>query len=100
VSGHRPSVDALFRSAARLGPDVVGVILTGMGRDGADGLADIRKAGGQTIGQSAATCTVYGMPRAAQELGGVAEQLDLDRIGPAILKAAARSRKEAAHAGR
>lgn len=98
VSGHRPSVDALFRSAARLGENVVGVILTGMGRDGAEGLAEIRKAGGMTIGQNAETCTVYGMPRAAQELGAVDEQLDLGRIGPAILKAAARSEKEAAHA--
>ena len=100
VSGHRPSVDALFHSAARLGGDVVGVILTGMGRDGAEGLAAIRRAGGRTIGQSAATCTVYGMPRAAFELGAVEQQLDLVRIGPAILSAASRTVKEPVHARR
>lgn len=89
ISGHRPSVDALFQSAARAGAGVVGAILTGMGRDGAEGLAAIRRAGGWTIGQDQTTSTVYGMPRVARELGGVAEQLPLGRIGPAILKAAA-----------
>lgn len=88
-SGHRPSVDVLFRSAAALGTQAVGALLTGMGRDGAAGLAEIRRAGGITIAQDAASATVYGMPRAAQELGAVSRQLALARIGPAILTAAA-----------
>lgn len=89
VSGHRPSVDALFNSAARLGASVVAVLLTGMGRDGAAGMLKIRQAGGHTIGQDERTCVVYGMPRVAHELGGVAEQLPIERIGPAILAATA-----------
>ena len=92
-AGHRPSVDALFRSAATLGAQAVGVLLTGMGRDGAAGLAEIHHAGGITIAQDAASATVYGMPRAAQELGAVTRQLPLGRIGPAILAAAATSEK-------
>lgn len=96
VSGHRPSVDALFNSAARLGPGVVGVLLSGMGRDGAEGLAAIRQAGGMTIAQNEATSTVYGMPRAAQELGAVQQQLPIDGIAKAVL-AAARSDERIAH---
>ena len=97
VSGHRPSVDMLFESAARAGPDIVGVLLTGMGRDGARGLAAIRAAGGRTIGQDESSSTVYGMPRVAWELGAVQQQLPLDRIGPAILKAAAITAERAEH---
>lgn len=89
MSGHRPSVDRLFLSAAGLGPDVVGVLLTGMGRDGAQGLAAIRAAGGWTIAQNAATSAVYGMPRAAVEMGAVCEELPIEEIGPALLRAAA-----------
>jgi len=88
VSGHRPSVDALFGSAAALGPHTVAALLTGMGRDGAAGMAKIKKAGGWTIAQDEKTCVVYGMPRAAVELGAVEQQLPIQRIGPAILKAA------------
>lgn len=85
VSGHRPSVDALFRSvAASVGAGAVGVILTGMGEDGADGLLAMRKAGAWTIGQDAASCVVYGMPRAAWEKGAVSVQLPLDRIADGI----------------
>lgn len=85
VNGHRPSVDALFRSVARhLGPAAVGVILTGMGRDGADGLRAMRDAGAATLGQDAATSLVYGMPRTAFEAGGVERQLPLHRIGAEI----------------
>lgn len=97
VSGHRPSVDVLFHSAAALGPDAVGVLLTGMGRDGADGLAAMHRAGSWTIGQDEASSTVYGMPRAAHEMGAVAQQLPLSRIGPALLSAAARSTERSRH---
>lgn len=87
VSGHCPSVDVLFNSVARTAKDrSVGVILTGMGRDGAGGLLSIRQAGGRTLGQDESTCVVYGMPRAAYELGAVERQLPLERLGPAIRK--------------
>ena len=92
VSGHRPAVDVLFRSAVQLGPEVVAVLLTGMGSDGADGMAEIRAAGGWTIAQDEASSTVYGMPRSAVELGAVAQQLPIDRIGGAVLQAARRER--------
>ena len=88
VSGHRPSVDALFLSAVRFGPSVVAALLTGMGRDGAEGMLKIRQAGGHTIGQNKGSCVVYGMPRVAHEIGGVVDQLPIERIGPALLKAA------------
>ncbi|MAC76889.1 MAG: chemotaxis protein CheB [Rhodobacteraceae bacterium] len=89
ISGHRPSVNALFDSAVRFGTSVVAVLLTGMGRDGAEGMLKIRQSGGHTIGQDKRTCVVYGMPRVAHDLGGVAEQLPIERIGPAILAASA-----------
>ena len=85
VSGHRPSVDVLFDSVARLDQQAVGVILTGMGRDGAQGLLAMRQAGARTLGQDESSSVVYGMPRAAFELGAVERQLPLGRIGPAIL---------------
>lgn len=85
VSGHRPSCDVMFSSVARLGPAAVGVILTGMGRDGAAGLLKLRSSGGQTIGQDAATSLVYGMPGAAFEIGAVARQLPLDEIAAAAI---------------
>ena len=85
VSGHRPSVDVLFESVARLDQQAVGVILTGMGRDGAQGLLTMRQAGARTLGQDESTSVVYGMPRAAHELGAVERQLPVGRIGPAIL---------------
>lgn len=90
-AGHRPSVDALFSSLARLGPRAVGVILTGMGRDGAEGLLSMRAAGAPTLGQDAATSLVYGMPRAAQELGAVERQLPIEAIGAAALALCARA---------
>lgn len=85
VSGHCPSVDVLFGSVARAaGAAAVGVILTGMGRDGAAGLRAMRGAGAATLGQSERTCVVYGMPRAARELGAVEEEHDLDRLAARI----------------
>lgn len=86
VSGHRPSVDVLFESVASVvGKRSVGVILTGMGRDGAAGLAAMRAAGARTIGQDEDTSVVYGMPRVAYESGAVETQVPLGRIASAIL---------------
>ncbi|NTE85376.1 protein-glutamate O-methylesterase CheB [Agrobacterium rubi] len=94
VNGHRPSVDVLFDSVAELaGRNAVGVILTGMGRDGAAGLLKMRHAGARTVGQNEKTCVVYGMPRVAHELGAVETQLPLNAIGEEILKLTA-ARKE------
>lgn len=94
VNGHRPSVDVLFDSVAELaGRNAVGVILTGMGRDGAAGLLKMRHAGARTIGQDEKSCVVYGMPRVAHELGAVERQLPLAAIGEEILKLTA-ARKE------
>lgn len=86
VNGHCPSVDVLFNSVAKAAPNAcVGVILTGMGRDGASGLLQMRKAGADTIGQDAESSLVYGMPKTAFEAGGVQRQLPLRRIGREIL---------------
>ena len=86
VSGHRPSVDVLFDSVARVaGENAVGVILTGMGRDGAKGLLAMRGAGAMTIGEDATTCVVYGMPRAAHEVGATQIELPLHKIPAEIL---------------
>jgi two-component system, chemotaxis family, protein-glutamate methylesterase/glutaminase len=86
VSGHRPSVDVLFNSVAQIyARRSVGVILTGMGRDGAQGLKALRDAGAATLGQDEASCIVYGMPKAALELGAVERQLALSAIGAAAL---------------
>jgi two-component system chemotaxis response regulator CheB len=87
-SGHRPSVDVLFNSVARsAGANAVGVILTGMGRDGAEGLLAMRRAGAATLGQDEASCVVYGMPKSAAQLGAVQSQLPLHGIADAILDA-------------
>ena len=86
-STHRPSIDVLFGSAARVaGNQTVAVILTGMGKDGADGMAKLRAAGAHTIAQSAASCVVYGMPNAAVELDAVQESLPLDKIADRVSK--------------
>lgn len=87
VGGHRPSVDVLFHSVARLGASAVGVILTGMGADGAEGLLAMRRSGARTLGQNQETCVVYGMPRAAFEMGAVERQLGLSAMPEAILAA-------------
>lgn len=86
VSGHRPSVDVLMSSVARAaGADAVGVILTGMGRDGAQGLLQMRQTGARTIGQNEASSLIYGMPRVAFEIGAVGRQVPLTRISQEIL---------------
>ncbi len=85
-SGHRPSIDMLFNSvAAELPGRAVGVILTGMGADGAQGLLAIRNAGCPTIAQDQATCVVYGMPKVAAELGAATHVLGLPRIAEKAL---------------
>ena len=96
VSGHRPSVDVLFRSVARLRRPIAGVILTGMGRDGAQGLLEMRQAGARTLGQDEATSVVYGMPRAAFEVGAVERQLPLSRLSAAILDVCADPSRDSA----
>ena len=86
VARHRPSVDVLFRSVAQAaGANAVGVIMTGMGDDGADGLVEMKKAGASTIAQDEATCVVFGMPKVAIDRGAVDEVLPLQRIAHAIL---------------
>ena len=86
VNGHRPSVDITLLSAVEvLSSSVAGVIMTGMGRDGAHGMTALRKAGGATLAQDAATSAVYGMNRRAIEEGGVQWVLPLDRIAEALL---------------
>jgi two-component system, chemotaxis family, protein-glutamate methylesterase/glutaminase len=86
VSGHRPSVDVLFRSVATSARgNAIGVILTGMGKDGAEGLKQMRAAGAATIGQNEATCIVYGMPKAAHALGATQIELPIEKVAAAIL---------------
>jgi len=87
VSRHRPSVDVLFRSVARVaGADAVGVIMTGMGSDGAEGLLEMKEAGAYTVAQSEASCVVFGMPKEAISRGGVREVAPLSRIASIILQ--------------
>ncbi len=86
VNRHRPAVDVLFRSVARFaGQNAVGVILTGMGDDGAKGLLEMKETGAKTIGQDEKSCIVYGMPFIAQNIGAVDFQLPLDRIANKII---------------
>ncbi|MCS7008579.1 MAG: chemotaxis response regulator protein-glutamate methylesterase [Chthoniobacterales bacterium] len=88
VSRHRPSVDVLFRSAAQsAGRNAVGVILTGMGDDGARGMRELRDAGGRTFAQDEATCVVFGMPKEAIAKGGVEKVLPIEALPAAVLKA-------------
>lgn len=87
VSRHRPSVDVLFRSAARYaGRNAVGVILTGMGDDGANGMLEMKQAGAYTIAQDEATCVVFGMPQEAIKRGGVHQVLPLEAIAAEVLR--------------
>ena len=88
VSGHKPSVDVLFQSVAiHAGNVALGVILTGMGRDGADGLLQVRNAGGRTFGQDEQSCVVYGMPKAAKMIGAVCIERPVSKLASEIMKA-------------
>jgi two-component system chemotaxis response regulator CheB len=86
VNQHRPSVDVLFHScAAAAGANAVGVLMTGMGEDGARGLLAMRRAGARTLAQDEASCVVFGMPRVAIELGGAEKVVPLDAIADTVL---------------
>ena len=92
VNRHRPSVDVLFDSAAEVvGRNAIGVILTGMGKDGANGLLRMRQAGARTFGQDEASCVVYGMPREAALIGAVEETASLGSLAQKVLAALGRS---------
>jgi two-component system chemotaxis response regulator CheB len=94
----RPSVDVLFESVAReLGSSAAACLLTGMGRDGADGLLAIRRSGGRTIAQDQASSVVYGMPREAEIIGAAEQVLSLEQVAPAL---AAFSRSDLKEPGR
>ena len=88
---HRPSVDVLFQSATLYGSEVLAVLLTGMGRDGAEGMLDLVRSGAYTLSQSESSCIVYGMPKAAVELGAAREQASLEYIGPRLKALLARA---------
>lgn len=87
VNRHRPSVDVLFRSAANCaGPNAIGVILTGMGKDGAAGMLEMKKAGAYNFAQDEATCVVFGMPKEAIAVGGVDEIVPLQEMAHKVMK--------------
>ena len=87
VNRHRPSVDVLFRSVARFaGQNAIGVIMTGMGRDGSEGLQAVKRCGGKIIAEHQSTSIVYGMPKAAFETGQVDLVVPLPEISKAIVK--------------
>lgn len=98
-SSHRPSVDELFDSAISVAAGAVAVMLTGMGRDGAEGMLSLKKAGAYCIAQDQASSVVFGMPRVAAELGAVHEVLALPQIGSAILDQTSRGRARRRRAG-
>jgi two-component system chemotaxis response regulator CheB len=88
VNRHRPSVDVLFRSVAKCaGRNALGVIMTGMGDDGARGLLEMREAGAQTVAQDEDSCVVFGMPKEAIKLGAAERVLPLSRIPEALVAA-------------
>jgi two-component system chemotaxis response regulator CheB len=90
VARHRPSVDVLFRSVARYaGRNAVGVIMTGMGDDGARGMAEMKEAGATTFAQDEASCVVFGMPKEAIKRNCVDQVLPLDLLAPSVLRACA-----------
>mgnify|MGYP001553209393 CR=1 FL=1 len=88
VNGHRPAVDVMFQSAAKsAGSNVVAALLTGMGKDGAQGMLEIRERGGHTLAQDEKSCVVFGMPRAAIELGAACEVAPLDDMAQRLVSA-------------
>lgn len=94
VSGHCPSVDVLFESVAKTaGANAIGVILTGMGADGANGLLKMREAGAETIGENEASCIVYGMPKVAYDIGAVKYQVPLEGISSKVYQILGNSKK-------
>lgn len=100
VNGHKPSVDVLFNSVAiEYGHDAVGVIMTGMGEDGAEGLGQIKAAGGATIAQDEESCVVYGMPKVAVERGYADRVIALKDMAGAITETASRNSKQLAVSG-
>jgi two-component system chemotaxis response regulator CheB len=95
VNGHRPSVDVMFKSLAHnAGERAIGVILTGMGRDGAEGLLGLRRTGAMTLGQDESSSVVYGMPKVAFEIGAVTRQYPLDQIATQLLRMSNAKRKD------
>ncbi len=97
VARHRPSVDVLFRSVAQAaGSSAIGVLMTGMGDDGAQGLLEMKEAGAATLAQDEASCVVFGMPKEAIARGAVDEVVSLDRLAAAILKRSAQGLRAAA----
>lgn len=94
VSGHKPSVDVLFHSVAEtMGPNTLGVLMTGMGADGANGLLTLREVGAVTVAQEKASCVVWGMPRAATEIGAATHQVSLHNIPRFLVKNAKKATK-------
>jgi two-component system chemotaxis response regulator CheB len=86
VNHHRPSVEVLFRSAAQCAvANAIGVMLTGMGKDGALGMLEMRRAGAYNFAQDEATCVVYGMPRAAVEIGAIHESKPIQEMAQSVL---------------
>jgi two-component system chemotaxis response regulator CheB len=86
VNRHKPSVDVLFRSVAQIaGRNALGIIMTGMGDDGARGMKEMHDAGAQTVAEDESTCVVFGMPKVAIDLGGVDKIVPLDRIPQEII---------------
>jgi len=86
VGGHRPAVDELFRSFVPVAERTTAALLTGMGQDGAAGMLALHEAGARTLAQSAESCVVYGMPRAAVELGAVEQIVPIERMADAVLR--------------
>jgi len=96
VSRHRPSVDVLFRSTARYaGKNAIGIIMTGMGDDGARGMLEMKNAGATNFAQDEESCVVFGMPREAIRHGGVDEVYPLDRLASALLEKVRKFRRVA-----
>ena len=86
VNRHKPSVDVLFRSVAQIaGGNALGVIMTGMGDDGARGMKEMHDAGAKTVAEDESTCVVFGMPKEAIKLGGVDKAVPLERIAAEII---------------